>query len=87
MLRATPNRKDPPKKFIFESTLVRLRSDYGYSDVYENGVDILDPDWTGPIPRRSLIIYRYYDSASSLLGSGKPPPMEDFAKGLSGISF
>jgi hypothetical protein len=85
VLRATPNPKQPPKKFIFESPLVRLRSDYGYGDVYENGVDILDPDWTGGIPLRSLIIYRYYDSASNLLGSGKTPDIEQFAKGLSDL--
>jgi hypothetical protein len=85
VLRATPDAKQVPKKFIFESPLVRLQSDYGYADVYRNGVDILDPDWTGSIPRRSVIIYRYYDTASTLLGSGKTPDIEQFAKGLSDL--
>jgi hypothetical protein len=85
VLRATPDARQVPRKFIFESPLVRLQSDYGYGDVYRNGVDILDPDWTGTIPRRSVIIYRYYDSASTLLGGGKTPQIEQFAKGLSDL--
>lgn len=85
VMRATPDPKAPPRKFIFESPLVRLQSDFGYRDVYDNGVDIVDPDWTGPIPRKSVVIYRYYDSASTFLGTGKTPEMEDFAKGLSDL--
>jgi hypothetical protein len=81
--RAVTNPQQPARKFIFESPLVRLRSDYGYSDVYNNGVDILDPEWNGALARRSIIIFRYYDSASSLLGESKTPRIEDFAKGLS----
>lgn len=85
VLRATPDAKQPPKKFVFESPLVRLQSDYGYSDVYRNGVDILDPDWSGTIGARSVVIYRYYDSASSLLGTAKTPEIEKFAQGLSDL--
>lgn len=83
--RATPDPKQPPKKFIFESPLVRLQSDYGYGDVFRNGVDILDADWTGTILSRSVIIYRYYEPASSLLGNAKTPDIEQFAKGLSDL--
>lgn len=83
VVRATPDEKSAPRKFIFESPLVRLRSDFGYGDVYEDGIDIVDPDWTGTIPTRSVIIYRYYDPASTFLGSGKTPKIEEFAKGLS----
>lgn len=85
VLRAVPDPKQPPKKFVFESPLVRLQSDYKYSDVYRDGVDILDPDWSGTLPTRSVVIYRYYDSASSLLGSGKTPDIEQFARGLSDL--
>jgi hypothetical protein len=85
VLRATPDAKQAPKKFVFESPLVRLQSDYGYSDVYRNGVDILDPDWTGTISRKSVIIYRYYEPASSLLGNAKTPAIEQFARGLSDL--
>ncbi|MEW9897116.1 hypothetical protein ABWL39_00570 [Chitinivorax sp. PXF-14] len=89
--RATPDKDKPARKFVFESPLVRLMSDtiarrdgseVGYLDVYENGLDILDDEWTGTIRYQSIVIYRYYDQASSLLGNGKTPEMEDFAKGL-----
>ena len=83
VFRATPDREKPPRKYIFESPLVRLCTDFGYADVYNDGKDITDDDWTGSISKKSVVIYRYYDPASSLLGSGKTPPMEDFAKGLS----
>ncbi|TAL15503.1 hypothetical protein EPN96_12740 [bacterium] len=81
--RATPDKDKPAKKFIFESPVLRLTSDYEYSDVYENGLDIMDDDWEGAIPPRSIVIYRYYDQASTLLGTGKTPEIADFAKGLS----
>jgi hypothetical protein len=85
IIRATPDAKAPPRKLIFESPLVRLQSDFGYGDVYEDGVDIGDPDFTAPIPTSSIIIYRYYDSASTLFGTGKTPEIEEFAKGLSDL--
>lgn len=81
--RATPEKSKPAKKFIFESPVLRLISDFGYSDVYENGLDIFDPDWEGIIPVKSILIYRYYDQASTLLGTGETPKIADFAKGLS----
>lgn len=85
--RATPDKTRPAKKFIFESPVIRLHADFDYADVFENGFDIMDPDWTGKdgtgtIPRRSIIIYHYYEQASTLLGRGKTPSIEDFAKGL-----
>src|SRR5271165_7212191 len=48
--RASPDKKDPAKKFVFESPFVRLAAEYGYSDVYEEGLDIEDDGWTGPLP-------------------------------------
>jgi len=80
--RATPDKDKPAKKFIFESPVVRLMSDFGYTDVHEDGFDILDDEWEGTLPRKSIVIYRYYDEASKLLGTGKTPSMEDFARGL-----
>lgn len=85
VIRATPNPKTPPRKLIFESPLVRLQSDFGYGDVYEDGVDIGDPDFTAEIGTQSVIIYRYYDDASTLFGTGKTPKIEDFANGLSDL--
>jgi len=81
--RASPDKKDPAKKFVFESPFVRLAAEYGYSDVYEEGLDIEDDGWTGPLPRKSIIIYRYYDEVSGLLGTGKTPSIPEFASRLS----
>lgn len=83
--RATPEKDKPAKKFIFESPVLRLQSDFGYRDVFENGLDIVDPDWEGTIPAKSIVIYRYYEQASALLGSGQTPAITDFAKGLSDL--
>jgi hypothetical protein len=85
VFRATPDKTQPAKKFIFESPVVRLNTDFGYRDVFENGLDIMDPGWTDPIRARSIIIYHYYEQASRLLGQGKTPGIEDFAKGLSDL--
>ncbi|HLT89462.1 MAG TPA: hypothetical protein VKZ85_00850 [Woeseiaceae bacterium] len=90
--RAVPDKRAPARKYVFESPVVRLMSDFGYSDVYQDGRDILDPEWhsdalgqpTGNrLDSRSIIIYRYYDAASDLLGEGaKTPEIEDFAREL-----
>lgn len=72
------------RKFFFESPMVRLFKEHDYDDVYIDGLDqVLDPRATEPIPYRSLIIYRYYETASKQLGTGKLPEMEDYARGLS----
>jgi hypothetical protein len=65
--RATTN-KDKPLKFVFESPILRLMTEHDYTDVYHEGLDIMDPDWTGWLAPRSIIIYRYYEQDSSLLG-------------------
>lgn len=84
--RAVPERDRPPRKYIFESPLLRLVSDFGYQDVYEDGYDIMDAEWAenadNRIARRSIIIFRYYDEASRLLGTGELPPIEHFATQL-----
>jgi len=83
VVRATPDPKTPPRKLIFESPLVRLQTDFGYTDVYQDGVDIGDPDFKGKVKTKSVIIYRYYDPASTLFGTGKTPGITAFAEGLS----
>jgi hypothetical protein len=94
VFRAVPDRNRKPRKYVFESPVVRLASEYGYRDVYEDGYDIVDPEWeedaekqpTGnTLDSRSIIVYRYYDAASSLLGDSKTPQIETFAKGLSDL--
>ena len=79
--RATTE-KDKPKKFVFESSLVRLMKDYGYGDVYRDGADIVDAGYSGKISPKSVVIYRYYDVGSKLLGTGKTPTIGDSATGL-----
>ena len=85
--RASIEREAPPKKFVFESPFLRLATDFGYADVYENGADIMDADWQprrghAGIPARSVVIYRYYDPGSHYFGDGKPREIEDYARGL-----
>lgn len=90
--RAKPDKNLGPRKYVFESPVIRLMSeDFGYSDVYEDGYDIVDPEWEfkadgsetdNKLGARSIIIYRYYDAASSLLGNGKTPTIESFATDL-----
>ena len=83
--RAGPDKGAPARKFVFESPVVRLASDFQYKDVFEDGIDFMDPAWTKSISKRSIIIYRYYEEASALLGQGKTPPIEEFARRLSDL--
>ena len=69
-------------RHIFESPLVRLMKDYGYQDIYQDGQEYL-----GPIPARSVAIYRYYESdwdEAGIKGKGiiDSPSMEQMAEGL-----
>jgi hypothetical protein len=77
------------KKYFFESPLVRLLKNFGYDDVYEEGLDrvadasSLDPaEAKVPVPYRSIVIYRYYEPSSEDLGTKQKPDMKRFATGL-----
>jgi hypothetical protein len=80
-------------KFVFESPLVRLASEYRYQHAYQNGYDIMDPDWQPPrddqgqpipgLPASSIVIYRYYDDGSSVFGDGNARNITEYATGLS----
>jgi len=71
------------RRFYFESPLVRLMSDHKYEDVFVDGDDLIAAEHNQhPVPYRCIVIYRYYDDASTDFGSGKTPPIEHFAKGL-----
>ncbi|NTV66280.1 MAG: hypothetical protein HGB06_01070 [Chlorobaculum sp.] len=85
--RANIDKLKPARKFIFESPILRLINDYNYHEVYDNGMDIVDDGWAGSFKQSSIVIYRYYDQASELLGSGKCPPIEAFAKGLNTLIY
>lgn len=81
--RATPDKDRPPRKFVFESPVVRLGLEHGYTGVYDNGFDIVDKDFARKcIPPASIVIFRYYDDASLLLGTGEVAPIDDFARRL-----
>ncbi|TCK34595.1 PGAP1-like protein [Paraburkholderia sp. BL8N3] len=95
LYRAVPDKTAKPARFIFESPLVRLVTEYQYQHVYQNGADIMDPDWQPPrdedgnptvgIPSGSLVIYRYYDDGSTFFGEGKARDIEAYAKGLNDL--
>ena len=92
VFRATADKKAAAEKFVFESPVLRLVTDFGYRHVYQNGADIMDPDWAPPrdasgqpvagIPPQSIVIYRYYDDGSGLLGAGRSKDIREYAKGL-----
>ena len=66
-------------RLYFESPLVRLMKEFGYRDVYVDGKEMPGAE---PIPQRPIIIYRYYDQASTQLGGGARASIEDYARGL-----
>lgn len=65
------------QRHIFESPLIRLMKDYDYRDTYDGGSELV-----GPIPPKSVVIYRYYETADKELGEGKVLSVEDAARGL-----
>lgn len=75
---------DKSRKFVFESPMIRLASDFHYADVFQNGHDIVDEDWPDDrfLDAGSVVIFRYYERASKLLGSGKTPSIAEFAQDL-----
>lgn len=52
--RATPEKKARADKFVFESPLLRLVTDFQYRQVYQDGSDISDPDWAPPPDAQGL---------------------------------
>ncbi len=59
---------------LFESPLIRLMKDYGYRDLYADG----EPHH-GPVPQRSILIHRYYESPT---GHQQRPSIEEAAADL-----
>ncbi|MFP5506614.1 MAG: esterase/lipase family protein [Gammaproteobacteria bacterium] len=64
-------------RHVFESPLIRLMKDHGYCDTYANGTEI-----SGPIPAKSVVIYRYYEIADKDLGEGTALSIPEAAAGL-----
>lgn len=72
------------QRYFFESPLVRLMGEYQYDDLFDDGLETLDAA-DAQIPYRCVVIYRYYDEASEVFGSGNTPPIEHFARGLGAL--
>jgi len=68
------------ERHVFESPLIRLMKDYGYRDAYASGSEV-----AGPLPAKSIIIYRYYESGDKDLGSGKVLSIREAAQGLGAL--
>ncbi len=64
--------------YVFESPVIRLMKDHGYKDAYRDG-QILPH---GPIPSRSIWIFRYYDIADEEFGDGDRREIEFHARQL-----
>lgn len=79
MLRQDAEKKPVP--FIFESPLLRLIKDHGYEDAFRHGRDYYEQD-PGPMPARSIWIFRYYERSSDTLGTGKLVSIDQYAADL-----
>ncbi|MCE9662954.1 alpha/beta hydrolase [Halomonas sp. M5N1S17] len=80
-----------PNFFLFESPLVRMMKDHGYTDLFarvsERGeVELLNGEQkiykAGGFPVRSLWIYRYYDRTSERAGDGTRDDIETLGENL-----
>lgn len=83
--RAVSDKTKPAQRFVFESPVVRLMKDFGYSAIYDDGLDLPDDAFQGVLSTKSIVIYRYYDDTAPLLGGTQSASMERFAKGLSDL--
>lgn len=63
---------------VFESPLIRLMKDYEYVDAYHDGQ--VKPE--GPIAKKSIWIFRYYDVTSEDVGPGERKEIEFHAAAL-----
>ena len=70
--------------FYFESPVIRLITDCGYEDVYQEGREPQEPGDFDDLrnPGRTLWVYRYYEQASEVFGDGDRDDVETLAHGL-----
>ena len=61
---------------VFESPVIRLMKDHGYVDAYHDGQIVPK----GPVPYRSIWIFRYYDVVDDYFGGGRRKEIEFHAK-------
>ena len=50
--RAVAEKTRQSRKFVIESPVIRLATEFDYQDVYEDGYDILDPEWAANTDNR-----------------------------------
>jgi len=84
-VRAGP--QGSPEFFIFESPLIRLMKDHGYTDYFarfndHDEIELLKGVPVGRKPVNSLWIYRYYDVTSRSTGGGERDDIEKLAANL-----
>jgi hypothetical protein len=89
IFRAVAGQTKTPRKFVFESPVVRLSSDFKYGTTYSDGYELSDDEWqpnqiTG-LPLRCVVILRYYDNSSALLGGSAAPHIPDAADQLNAL--
>ncbi len=65
--------------FVFESPLVRLMKDEGYTDAFRNGNE---PRPGESMPAKSVWIFRYYERSSESLGTGERQRIPGYAAQL-----
>ncbi len=65
------------QRHIFESPLIRLMKDYGYQDCFSDGTELAER-----LSCKSVVIYRYYETADREIGSGERLSITEAASGL-----
>jgi hypothetical protein len=93
--RATAEKTKKANTYFFESPVIRLITEFGYENVYQDGLDILNPTWSPApdefgvpregLPPKSIVILRYYDPSSNLHGDGKAQNIKEYAKKLAEV--
>lgn len=68
--------------FVFESPLVRLIKDEGYTDCFDKGTFWGTEGDAPPLQARSVWIYRYYEEGDEVSAVGARQDIEEWAAGL-----
>jgi len=83
--RANPNKSDPPRKYVFESPVIRLMTDFGYQDIFDDGKDIIDDGFDFQMKSKSIIICNYYAESSRQFGNADVPTVPQAAEKLNNL--
>lgn len=78
-----------PELYLFESPMIRLMKDHGYSDLFvridRGRVFLLKPTEKESYPEKSLWVFRYYDDTSEDIGSGTRHRIETLGRQLTQV--